>query len=140
MNEALRSRYLDAFGVPEFLYVQTKTADLSANKIDTRCLVVETENARSFCQPGKYQDFLLKMLSAIGLKQDDIQCISINVDDLSRTLAEYNAQTVLLMSEGLSVSPVHHHFSTHHPSAILTNEQLKREAWEVLKKIKACLK
>ena len=139
MNEALRSRYLDAFGVPEFLYVQTKTVDLSANKIDTRCLVVETENARSFCQPGKYQDFLLKMISAIGLSKDDIQCISINADDLSRTLAEYNAKTVLLMSEGLSVSSAHH-FSTHHPSAILTNEQLKREAWEVLKKIKVCLK
>jgi hypothetical protein len=139
MNEALRSRYLDAFGVPEFLYVQTKTVDLSSNKIDTRCLVVETENARSFCQPGKYQDFLLKMISAIGLSKDDIQCISINADDLSRTLAEYNAKTVLLMSEGLSVSSAHH-FSTHHPSAILTNEQLKREAWEVLKKIKACLK
>ena len=139
MNEALRSRYLDAFGVPEFLYVQTKTVDLSANKIDTRCLVVETENARSFCQPGKYQDFLLKMISAIGLSKDDIQCISINADDLSRTLAEYNTKTVLLMSEGLSVSSAHH-FSTHHPSAILTNEQLKREAWEVLKKIKACLK
>jgi uracil-DNA glycosylase len=79
------------------------------------------------------------MLSAIGLSDDDIQCISINVDDLSRTLAEYNAKTVLLMSEGLSVSSVHH-FSTHHPSVILTNEQLKREAWEVLKKIKVCLK
>ena len=139
MNEVLRSRYLDAFGVPEFLYVQTKTADLSVNKIDTRCLVVETENARSFCQPGKSQDFLLKMLSAIGLSEDDIQCISINVDNLSRTLAEYNAKTVLFMSEGLSASSAHH-FSTHHPSAILTNEQLKREAWEVLKKIKACLK
>ena len=139
MNEALRSRYLDALNVPEFLYVQTKTEDRSTIKIDTRCLVVETENARSFCQPGKSQDFLLKMLSAIGLSEDDIQCISINVDDLSRTLAEYNAMTVLLMSEGLSVSSVHH-FSTHHPSAILTNEQLKREAWEVLKKIKACLK
>ena len=139
MNEALRSRYLDALNVPEFLYVQTKTEDRSTIKIDTRCLVVETENSRSFCQPGKSQDFLLKMLSAIGLSDDDIQCISINVDDLSRTLAEYNAKTVLLMSEGLSVSSVHH-FSTHHPSAILTNEQLKREAWEVLKKIKACLK
>ena len=139
MNEALRSRYLDALNVPEFLYVQTKTEDRSTIKIDTRCLVVETENSRSFCQPGKSQDFLLKMLSAIGLKQDDIKCISINVDDLSRTLAEYNAKTVLLMSEGLSVSSVHH-FSTHHPGAILTNEQLKREAWEVLKKIKACLK
>ena len=139
MNEALRSRYLDALNVPEFLYVQTKTEDRSTIKIDTRCLVVETENSRSFCQPGKSQDFLLKMLSAIGLSADDIQCISINVDDLSRTLAEYNAKTVLLMSEGLSVSSVHH-FSTHHPSAILTNEQLKREAWEVLKKIKACLK
>jgi len=139
MNEALRSRYLHALSVPEFLHVQYKTQDLSVNKIDTQCLVIETENVRSFCQPGKYQDFLLKMLSAIGLSKDDIQCVSINIDDLTRTLAQYNAKTVLLMGESLSVSS-EHHFLTHHPSTILTNEQFKREAWEVLKKIKLCLK
>ncbi len=139
MNEALRSRYLEALGVPEFLYAQNKSINTGVQKINTQCLVIETQNPRSFCQAGKYQDFLLKMLSAIGLQEKDIHCVSINTDDLSQTLSQYNAKAVLLMSKGLTPSS-EQHFVTHHPSDILINEQLKRESWEVLKKIKACLK
>lgn len=101
--------------------------------------MVEVQNSRSFCQTGKYQDFLFKMLSAIGLNQVDIKCVSINADDLTRTLGQYNAKAVLLMGKGLTSSSSKH-FVMHHPSEILMNERLKREAWEVLKNIKACLK
>ncbi len=139
MSEALRSRYLEALGVPEFLYTQVEPENIDEQKINTQCLVIETQNSRSFCQPGKYQDFLLKMLGAIDLQQQDIHCISISADDLSRTLGQYNAKTVLLMSKGLNPSS-DQHFVAHHPSEILMNEQLKREVWEVLKKIKTCLK
>ncbi|MCS5586353.1 MAG: hypothetical protein NZ702_02505 [Gammaproteobacteria bacterium] len=139
MSEALRSRYLEALGVPDFLYDEDKTEDLDVQKISTHCLVIETQNSRSFCQAGKYQDFLLKMLGAIGLQQEDVNFISISVDDLSRTLGQYNAKTVLLMSKDLNPSS-EQHFVAHHPSEVLMNEQLKRETWEVLKKIKACLK
>jgi len=139
MSEALRSCYLEALGVPEFLYAKDKSEDFDAQKINTLCLVIETQNSRSFCQDGKYQDFLLKMLSAIGLQQQDVNYISINADDLSRTLGQYNAKTVLLMSKDLKSSS-EQHFVARHPSEILINEQLKRETWEILKKIKACLK
>ena len=79
------------------------------------------------------------MLGAIGLHQQDVTCISINTDDLSRTLGQYNAKTVLLMSKDLKPSS-EQHFVAHHPSKVLVSEQLKRETWEVLKQIKACLK
>lgn len=139
MSEVLRSRYLEALGVPEFLYAEEKFEDIDAQKITTLCLVIETQNSRSFCQAGKYQDFLLKMLGAIGLHQEDVTCISIDTDDLSRTLGQYNAKTVLLMSKDLKPSS-EQHFVAHHPSEVLVSEQLKRETWEVLKQIKACLK
>ena len=139
MSEALRSRYLEALGVPEFLYAEEKSEDVDAQKINTSCLVIETQNSRSFCQTGKYQDFLLKMLGAIGLYQQDVTFVSINADDLSRTLGQYNAKTVLLMSKDLKPSS-EQHFIAHHPSKVLANEQLKRETWEILKQIKACLK
>jgi len=139
MSEALRSRYLEALNVPKFLCVEEKPENFDAKKINTLCLVIETQNSRSFCQDGKYQDFLLKMLSTIGLQQQDVNCISINADDLSRTLGQYNAKTVLLMSKDLKSSS-EQHFVAHHPSEILINKQLKRETWEILKKIKACLK
>ncbi len=139
MSGALRSRYLEALGVPEFLYAEEKSEDIDAQKITTLCLVIETQNSCSFFQTGKYQDFLLKMLAAIGLQQQDVNLISINADDLSRTLGQYNAKTVLLMSKDLKPSS-EQHFIAHHPSKILVDEQLKRETWEVLKKMKACLK
>ncbi len=139
MNASLRSHYLEALSMPKFLHVQAKVQDLNELKIDTQCLVIETKNPHSFCQIGKTQDFLFKMLGAIKLKEYDIKCISINADNLNQILKQYNAKTVLLMSSGLKPS-LYKHFSTHHPSEILTNEQFKREAWEVLKKVKQCLK
>ena len=60
MSEALRSRYLEALGVPEFLYAEDKFEDVDAKKTNTLCLVIETQNSRSFCQAGKYQDFFIK--------------------------------------------------------------------------------
>ncbi|MBA5248875.1 MAG: hypothetical protein FE834_04990 [Gammaproteobacteria bacterium] len=148
MSQAQRNDYLEALGVPDFLYLeQSSTADTAntANvatttpKINTQCLVIETQNAHSFCQAGNTQVFLFKMLGAIGLKTADIQCVSIQADALTATLEKYNAKTVLLMSAALK-SSLPQHFSTHHPSAILTNESFKREAWEVLKKVQLCLK
>ncbi|BAS67577.1 DNA polymerase III subunit psi [Bathymodiolus septemdierum thioautotrophic gill symbiont] len=145
MNQRQRSDYLEALGVPYFLYADTDVAGATQKtsapkvlvKIDTQCLVVESQNSHSFCQTGKTQDFLFKMLTAIGLKVDDVQCVSTN--DLSSTLEKYNAKTVLLMGSNLQSSSTQH-FSTHHPSEILAKEFLKREAWEVLKKVQACLK
>ncbi len=139
MNTSLRSHYLETLGIPEFLHIQVKVQDLSVPIIDTQCLVIETKNAHSFCQMGETQDFLFKMLGAIGLEKSDIKCLSINDDNLNQTLEQYNAKAILLMSVGLKPSS-HKHFSTHHPSEVLTSEQLKRETWEVLKKVKQCLK
>ncbi|CAC9433494.1 hypothetical protein [bacterium endosymbiont of Bathymodiolus sp. 5 South] len=140
MSQLERSDYLAAFGVPAFLYVEpTDAIEVSTQKICTPCLVIETQNAHSFCQTGKVQDFLFKMLGAIGLKKANVKCITINALDLERTLGQYDAKTVLLMSKGLS-SDVQAHFSMHHPSEILVNETFKREAWEVLKQLQQCLK
>ncbi len=139
MNESIRSRYLEVFAIPEFLHIQAKNQDLNVLKIDTKCLVIETKNPSSFCQTGKTQDFLFKMLGAIGLKKSDIKYISININDLDQTLNQYNAETVLLMDIGLKPSSIQH-FYIHHPSNILTNGKLKRKTWETLKKVKQCLK
>ncbi len=148
MSQVQRNDYLEALGVPDFLYLEksstANTAD-TANvatttpKINTQCLVIETQNAHSFCQAGNTQVFLFKMLGAIGLKTADIQCVSIQANALTATLEKYNAKTVLLMSATLKPS-LPQHFSTHHPSEILVNESFKRAAWEVLKKVQQCLK
>ncbi|MBW5291291.1 MAG: hypothetical protein Rsou_1400 [Candidatus Ruthia sp. Asou_11_S2] len=139
MNASLRSHYLEVLGIPEFLHIQAKIQGLNTPKIDTQCLAIETKNPHSFCQIGKTQDILFKMLGAIGLEKSDIKYVSINTDDLNQTLQQYNAKTVLLMSAGLKPSS-YKHFATHHPGEVLTNEQFKRETWEVLKRLKQCFK
>ena len=139
MNEALRSHYLSAMDVPSFLYSIDKPSDLNNEKISIRCLVIEQNSALSFCQPNKAQALLYKMLSAIELQPDDINCIRVDNQDLEQVLARYDAKVVLLMGSDFSIS-CKHCFKTHHPSAILKDDSLKRDAWEVLKQIKACLK
>ncbi|OIR24099.1 hypothetical protein [Bathymodiolus thermophilus thioautotrophic gill symbiont] len=140
MNQLERINYLEAFDVPAFLYAERADAiTASVQKIRVQCLVIEVPNAQSFCQAGKTQDFLLKMLSAIGLQKSDIKCISVENNNLTHTLGQYDAKVVLSMSKGLALN-ANNHFVTHHPSDILTNDTLKREAWEVLKKVQVCLK
>jgi hypothetical protein len=79
INNASITFKTPAFGVPAFLYVESTDAiEVSTQKICTPCLVIETQNAHSFCQTGKVQDFLFKMLGAIGLEKANIKCITIN--------------------------------------------------------------
>ena len=138
MTLADREKYLQALGVPAFLYQQKPTPNTVGKKIKTTCLVVETHNPYSFSEAGKYQDFLFKMLSTIGLKPSDVDCISIQAEDLTSMLQQYQAKAVLLMSKDLSPSSARH-FVTHHPSSILADTTLKRDAWEILKSLKQCL-
>lgn len=139
MNQAQRNHYLEAFAVPDFLYAEAINATETVPKINTQCLLVETQSSDSFCQAGATETFLFKMLGAIGLKKSDVHCVNIEENALNTTLEKYNAKTVLLMNSDLKPSSAQH-FVTHHPSQILTNESFKREAWEVLKKVQVCLK
>jgi hypothetical protein len=134
-----RARYLNALDIPEYLYA-TKSVDASNSQpIQTRCLVVETQCAKSICEPGEVQDFLYKMLSAVGLAKKDVICIKSQSDAVLQEISKYNAQTILLMDTKVSLVK-DKFFSMRHPSDVLKNDQLKREAWEVLKQVKACLK
>ncbi|KAA0442852.1 MAG: hypothetical protein FXV80_04980 [Candidatus Thioglobus sp.] len=133
-----REQYLAAFGVPDFLYASLDKAKIAA-KISTKCLIIESQKSNSFCQTGTERDFLLKILSAIGVDKSEIECVNIKANDLADTLDKYDAKAVLLMNEDLKPT-AEKHFYCHHPSHILTNEPLKRAAWEVLKKVQKWLK
>lgn len=134
----LRSRYLSALDIPEYLHLCKNAEGLAPQPANVQCLVVETEHTESMCQSGVAQDFLYKMLSAIGLDKQDIICIQSPANQVPQVLSKYKAQVVLAMDTQV---PLTHDnmFFIHHPSDILKNEQLKREAWEVLKKVKICL-
>ena len=132
-----RNDYLEALGIPEFLY--TSESSIKPAKELAKCLILETTTDNSFCQSGDTQELLGKMLSAIGLSSNDVTCLSIKSSDLENLTSEYPAQAVLIMGDytGQQKGNI---FITHHPKDIIADASLKREAWETLKKLKKCLK
>ena len=132
MTPELRNKYLEALGLPEFLY--NKNNSIPRIEISVECLLVETSPEKSFCEPGDTKNLLAKMLSSIGLSLDN----TIQSGDLEENIKSHRAKVVLVMGESIN-SKSDNLFSTHHPRDILKNPALKREVWEVLKKVKKCL-
>jgi len=136
MTPELRNNYLEALDIPEFLY--NKNDSIPNAEIIVQCLLVETNPDKSFCEPGDTKNLLAKMLSSIGLSLNNTTSISIQSVDLEEKIKTHPASVVLVMGELIN-SKSDNLFSTHHPRDILRNPALKREAWEVLKKMKKCL-
>ena len=136
MTSELRSEYLEALDIPEFLY--NKNDSIPRIEISVECLLVETSPEKSFCEPGDSKNLLAKMLTSIGLSLNNTASISIQSGDLEENIKSHRAKVVLVMGESIK-SKSDNLFSTHHPRDILKNPALKREVWEVLKKVKKCL-
>ena len=136
MTPELRNDYLEALDIPEFLY--NKNDSIPRTKISVQCLLVETSPERSFCEPGDTKNLLAKMLSSIGLSLNNTTSVSIQSSELEESIRIHPARVVLVMGESIN-SKSDNLFSTYHPRDILKNPALKREAWEVLKKVKKCL-
>ena len=136
MTPQLRNDYLEALNIPEFLY--NKNDSISRIKTSVQCLLVETSPEKSFCEPGDSNTLLVKMLSSIGLSLNNTTSISIQSSDLERSIKSHPARVILVMGESINLKS-DNLFTTHHPKDILKNPALKREVWEVLKKVKKCL-
>ena len=136
MTPELRNDYLEALDIPEFLY--NKHDSIPRTKTSVQCLLVETSPERSFCEPGDTKNLLAKMLASIGVSLNNTTSISIQSDDIEEGIKTNPARIVLVMGELIN-SKSDNLFSTHHPRDILRNPALKREVWEVLKKVKKCL-
>ena len=132
----MRNEYLEALDIPEFLY--NKNDSMPRVEISVECLLVETSPEKSFCEPGDTKNLLAKMLSSIGLSLKNTTSISIQSSDLEKSIKNHPARVILVMGESIN-SKSDNLFSTHHPRDILKNPVLKREVWEVLKKVKKCL-
>ena len=137
MTPELRNKYLEALGLPEFLH--NKNNSIPRIEISVECLLVETSPEKSFCEPGDSKNLLVKMLTSIGLSLNNTTSISIQSGDLEESINTHPARVVLVMGESIN-SKSDNLFSTHHPRDILKNPALKREVWEVLKKVKKCLR
>ena len=132
-----RDKYFEALGIPDFLYASVNQEVSAHDKY--KLLVIEIDSQNSFCQSGASQDLLFKMLASIGLSQNECNLLSINQYEINVFIKDHSADLILLMDSSISVEGKTL-FVTHHPKDIIHNSQLKRDSWEVLKKIKLCLK
>ena len=132
-----RDKYLEALGIPNFLYSSLSSEASAKDKF--KLLVVEIDSQNSFCQSGASQDLLFKMLASIGLSKNECNLLSINQSEINDFIKDHSSDLILLMDSSISFE-VRNLFVTHHPKDIINNSKLKRDSWEVLKKIKLCLK
>ena len=132
-----RDKYLEALGMPDFLYVSV-SADASA-KEKFKLLVVELDSQGSFCQAGASQDLLFKMLASIGLSLNDCNLLSVSKSEVDKVIQKHASDLILVMDSSISLEGKTL-FVTHHPKDIIEDPKLKRDSWEVLKQVKLCLK
>ena len=132
-----RNDYLEALGIPDFLYYKVDSTSSIESPISI--MVLELSSKDSFCEAGKTRDLLVKMLASIGLDLNSVHLASIEKSNLDSFIADNPAQVVLVMDSTFK-SDKSSLFSTYHPRDVIKDSHLKRETWEILKKVKQCLK
>ena len=132
-----RNDSLEALGIPDLLY--SKVDSTSSISSPLSIMVLELSLKDSFCEAGKTRDLLVKMLASIGLDLNSVHLASIEKSNLDSFIADNPAQVVLVMDSTFK-SDKSSLFSTYHPRDVIKDSHLKRETWEILKKVKQCLK
>ena len=132
-----RNDYLEALGIPDFLYSKVDSTYSISSPLSI--MVLELSSKDSFCEAGKTRDLLVKMLASIGLDLNSVHLASIEKSNLDSFIADNPAQVVLVMDSTFK-SDKSSLFSTYHPRDVIKDSNLKRETWEILKKVKQCLK
>jgi len=133
----LRSEYLEALGIPDFLYSKIKPKKIPVLLL--KILVVEVGSQESFCIKGDSQKLLIKMLASIDFDIKHAHLVSLDKTQIDEYIKNNPAEVVVVMDSSYEPSKPAI-FLMDHPRDILKNSNLKRESWEVLKKVKKCLK
>ena len=133
----LRDEYLEAIGIPDFLYSKIESKKVTEPLL--KLLIIEVGRQDSFCKKGVSQNLLIKMLSSIDFNIQNACLVSLEKSQVDEHVKNNLAEVVLIMDSSYKPSKSGI-FLMYHPRDILKNSNLKRESWEVLKKVKQCLK
>jgi len=133
----LRNEYLEALGIPDFLYSKIESKNFPEPLL--KLLIIEVGAQDSFCSKGDSQNLLIKMLASIDLSIKSAQLVSLEKNLIDEHIKNNPSEAVLLMGSSYK-STKSDIFLIHHPRDILKDSSLKRESWEILKKVKQCLK
>ena len=133
----LRNQYLEALGIPDLFYSKIESKKYSEPLL--KLLIVEVGSQDSFCSKGDSQNLLIKMLASIDLSIKSAQLVSLEKNLIDEYIKNNPSEAVMIMGSYYE-SIKSDIFLMHHPRDILKNSSLKRESWEILKKVKKCLK
>jgi hypothetical protein len=128
--------YLADLGIANFEFVadvdnsENNTSQITNSKIVTEIVLVEKSDINNSFTSGKEKELLQKMLAAIDINIENTICIG------EQELDKYHPNIVIFAGNFTAES---NDFIIPHPSDILRVPELKRDAWEVLKKVKTIL-
>ena len=71
MKRQSRNEYLEALGIPDFLYSKIDPS-IEATSL-SNFMLIEYSQESSFCEPGESQDLLVKMLASIQLGLSNVE-------------------------------------------------------------------
>ena len=131
MNVELKKRYLEELGIGAEL-VKLVCGSQSTSE-DKRSIVIveDISYVKSINSIGSERDLFKKMMAAINISLDNVLIQSMDIDQLKDNISKLDTNLTLLVgllpnNEELLSIP--------HPEVIKKDEQLKRAAWETLKK------
>ena len=136
----LRNKYLDALGIPDFLY--SKIELNKSPELPIKLLIVEVGAQGSLLSKGDSQNLLMKMLESIDFSIKNAHLVSLKKNLIDEYIKNNPSKAVMVMGSSYKSNKSNKSalFLMHHPRDILKNPTLKRESWEILKKVKQCLK
>ena len=131
MNVELKKRYLDELGIDAEL-VKLVCGSQSTSKGKRSIIIIEDISyANSIKSTGSERDLFKKMMAAINIGLDNVLIHSMDKDQLKHNISKLDTNLTLLVG---SFSSNEELLSIPHPEEIKKDEQLKRVAWETLKK------
>ena len=131
MNVELKKRYLKELGIDAEL-VKLVCGNHSAAKDKPSIVIIEDASyVNSINSTGSERDLFEKMMAAINISLDNVLIQSIDKDQLKDNISKPDKNLTLLVGSFSNNKEI---LSIPHPEEIKKDEQLKRAAWETLKK------
>jgi len=131
VNVELKKRYLKELGIDAEL-VKLVCGNHSAAKDKPSIVIIEDASyTNSINSTGSERDLFEKMMAAINISLDNVLIQSIDKDQLKDNISKPDKNLTLLVGSFSNNKEI---LSIPHPEEIKKDEQLKRAAWETLKK------
>ena len=131
MNVELKKRYLEELGIDaELVKLVCGTQSTSEDK-QSIVIIEDISYANSINSTGSERELFKKMMTAIDIGLDNVSIQSMDINQLKDNISKLNKNLTLLVG---SFSNNEELLSIPHPEEIKKDEQLKRVAWETLKK------